>query len=75
MALDEYKPKPSDEDAIKFLKQAVKLGVDLMDTADVYGLGRNEKLIGDALTQEQKENVLIGTKAGCTRPGGCWVGS
>src|SRR3989338_768863 len=70
MALDEYEPKAKEEDAIKLIKFAVDSGVALIDTADVYGLGRNETLIGKALTAEQKNRVIIATKAGCTRPGG-----
>ena len=70
MALDEYKPRPSDGDAISLLKHAAKKGIDLIDTADVYGLGRNEKLIGEALTSEQKNKIIVATKAGCTRPHG-----
>lgn len=72
MALDEYEPKAKEEDAIKFLKFAADSGIGLMDTADVYGLGRNETLIGRALTAEQKEKIIIATKAGCTRPNGGW---
>ncbi|MEK6875979.1 MAG: aldo/keto reductase [Nanoarchaeota archaeon] len=70
MALDEYEPKAKEEEAIKLIKFAVDSGVVLIDTADVYGLGRNETLIGKALTAEQKNMVIIATKAGCTRPGG-----
>ncbi|MEK6984415.1 MAG: aldo/keto reductase [Nanoarchaeota archaeon] len=68
MALDEYNPKPSDSDAISLLKHAAQQGIDLIDTADVYGLGRNEELIGKSLTAEQKSSIIIATKAGCTRP-------
>jgi len=70
MAIDEYEPKAKEEDAIKLFKFAVDSGVNFIDTADVYGLGRNETLIGKALSAEQKENVLIATKAGLKRPGG-----
>ncbi len=70
MATDEYKPKASEEEAIEFFRYAAKRGVELMDTADVYGLGRNEMLIGKALTAEQKQKIIIATKAGCTRPFG-----
>ena len=70
MAVDEYKPRPSDDDAISLLKHAVKKGIGLIDTADVYGLGRNEELIGQALTPEEKNDIIIATKAGCTRPNG-----
>jgi len=70
MALDEYEPITSEDDAIEFLRFAADSGIGLMDTADVYGLGRNETLIGKAFTKEQKEKILIATKAGLTRPGG-----
>jgi len=70
MAIDEYEPKAKEEDAIELFKFAVDSGVNFIDTADVYGLGRNETIIGKALSKEQKEKILIATKAGCTRPGG-----
>jgi len=75
MALDEYKPVPEEKEGIEFLKFAVDAGVDIIDTADVYGLGRNEELIGKALNEQQKNKVLIMTKAGCTRPGGTGWGT
>lgn len=68
MAVDEYKPKPSDSDAISLLRHAAKKGINFIDTADVYGLGRNEELIGRAFSAEQKSKIVIATKAGCTRP-------
>ena len=75
MALDEYKPVTEEKEAIEFLKFAVDSGVDIIDTADVYGLGRNEELIGKALSEQQKNKVLIMTKSGCTRPGGTGWGT
>ncbi len=71
MALVEYDPKPSDKDSIDLLKFAIRIGVKLVDTADVYGYGRNEKQIG-ALTAHEKKEILIATKVGRTRPGGGW---
>jgi len=70
MALDEYKPKTRDKEAIEFLKNSIGIGVDFFDTADVYGLGRNEALLGKALSEEEKNKVLIASKGGCTRPRG-----
>src|SRR3989338_4939706 len=70
MALDEYNPRPDDNDAIDLLRFALKNGVDIFDTADVYGLGRNEELIGKAFSIGEKQKTLIATKVGCTRPGG-----
>ena len=70
MAVDEYKPKSSNEDAMNLFRYAMKQGIEFFDTADVYGLGRNEELLGEAFTSEEKKRILIGTKVGCTRPRG-----
>ena len=61
MEIDEYEPKPEDEIAIELLKYAVESGVTLIDTADVYGLGRNEALIGKALSDKHKEILFENT--------------
>ncbi|WP_229787718.1 aldo/keto reductase [Actinokineospora fastidiosa] len=64
---------PRDRDAaVALLRLAVDLGVDLIDTADSYGLGANEELIADAL--HPYAGVTVATKAGQSRPGpGEWV--
>lgn len=51
----------SDDDALKILRKAVDLGVNFFDTADVYGLGRSETLIGKFL-KETKGKVYVATK-------------
>lgn len=53
----------SEDQAMKVLNKAVDLGVNFIDTADVYGDGRSEKLIGKLLKQ-RKERVFVATKAG-----------
>src|SRR5437588_1479058 len=65
---------PSDRgNALKVLRRAVELGVNLIDTADAYGPEVNELLIAEALYPYPKE-VVIATKGGNTRPGpGQWV--
>ncbi|HKM75454.1 MAG TPA: aldo/keto reductase [Candidatus Bathyarchaeia archaeon] len=45
------------------LNRAIDLGVNLIDTADVYGDGRSERLIGKLL-KERKEEIFVATKAG-----------
>ncbi|HET6450550.1 MAG TPA: aldo/keto reductase [Spirochaetia bacterium] len=45
------------------LNKAIDLGVNFIDTADVYGNGRSEKLIG-RLLRERKETIYVATKAG-----------
>ncbi len=65
---------PSDRgNALKVLRRAVELGVNLIDTADAYGPETSELLIAEALYPYPK-GVVIATKGGLTRPGpGEWV--
>ncbi|MFL6589715.1 MAG: aldo/keto reductase [Chthoniobacterales bacterium] len=64
-------PKDRGE-ALKVLKRAVELGVNLIDTADAYGPETSELLIAEALHPYPK-GVVIATKGGLTRPGpGQW---
>ncbi len=53
----------SDEDALAALNRAIDLGVNFIDTADVYGDGRSERLIAQVL-KNRKEHVYVATKAG-----------
>jgi hypothetical protein len=48
------------------LERAVELGVDFIDTADSYGPGVSERLIGETLDTE-REDLVIGTKGGLLR--------
>jgi aryl-alcohol dehydrogenase-like predicted oxidoreductase len=52
-----------DSDSLAALHRAVDLGVNFIDTADVYGDGRSERLIA-RLRRERRETVYIATKAG-----------
>ena len=65
---------PTDRaNALKVLKRAVELGVNLIDTADAYGPETSELLIAEALHPYPK-GLVIATKGGNTRPGpGQWV--
>jgi pyridoxine 4-dehydrogenase len=65
---------PADRDnALKVLRRAVELGVNLIDTADAYGPETSELLIAEALHPYPKD-LVIATKGGLTRPGpGQWV--
>jgi len=53
----------SEEQAFLTLNKAIDLGVNFIDTADVYGDGRSEKLIGKFL-KTRKEKIYVATKAG-----------
>jgi pyridoxine 4-dehydrogenase len=65
---------PADRgNALKVLRRAVELGVNLIDTADAYGPETSELLIAEALHPYPKD-LVIATKGGLTRPGpGQWV--
>jgi pyridoxine 4-dehydrogenase len=65
---------PADrENALKVLRRAVELSVNLIDTADAYGPETSELLIAEALYPYPK-SLVIATKGGLTRPGpGQWV--
>ena len=59
--------EPDDEEnARAVLERAVELGVDFIDTADSYGPGVSERLIGEALDTE-REDLVIATKGGLLR--------
>ncbi|MFI7228062.1 aldo/keto reductase [Nonomuraea angiospora] len=65
-------PRDHDE-AVRVLRRAVELGVELIDTADSYGPYVSEEIIREAL-HPYPERLLIATKAGFVRPGpGQWV--
>lgn len=55
--------KVKDSESYAALNRAVDLGVNFFDTADVYGDGRSERLIG-RLLKERKEEIFVATKAG-----------
>src|SRR2546430_1554622 len=64
---------PDRENALKVLRRATGLGVDLIDTADAYGPDTSELLKAEALYPYPK-GLVIATKGGLTRPGpGEWV--
>ena len=54
----------SEDDALGALNRAVDLGVNFLDTADVYGDGRSERLIGRLLKDRPNDEILVATKAG-----------
>jgi aryl-alcohol dehydrogenase-like predicted oxidoreductase len=63
-----------DEEAARTLHRALDIGVDLLDTADVYGMGDNERLIGSVLAARRDEFVLA-TKFGMRSRGGSLIRS
>ncbi len=52
-----------DAESLDALRAAIDMGVNFIDTADVYGDGRSERLIAQVL-KERREKVFVATKAG-----------
>jgi len=52
-----------DKDSLAALHRSIDLGVNFIDTADVYGDGRSERLVAQ-LRKERKETIFVATKAG-----------
>ena len=75
MGLSEFYGAPTPEaDAIRLLHDAVERGVNHFDTAEMYGIGANETLVGKAFS-DRRDGVVIATKFGPLRaPDGTRLG-
>ena len=74
MGMSEFYGSTNDEESIKVIHRALDLGLNFLDTADVYGRGHNEELVGRAIRDRRKE-VVLATKFGNVRDeSGAWVG-
>jgi aryl-alcohol dehydrogenase-like predicted oxidoreductase len=75
MGMSEFYGTPDEKESIATLDLALELGVSFWDTADAYGNGHNEELIGEFLkTRNARERVTLATKFGFVREGGRVVG-
>ena len=67
MGLSEFYGPPTEQGAaIKLLHKAIELGVEHFDTAEMYGIGANESLLGEAF-HDRRDKVFIATKFGPVR--------
>ena len=57
-----------DSDSLRALHAAADAGVTIFDTADVYGDGRSERLIGQLLRERSGESLFVATKMGRRAP-------
>ena len=62
-AMSEFYGHADEAESIATIHRAIELGVTLLETADAYGHGANERLVGRAISG-QRDNVLIATKVG-----------
>ncbi|RDW19813.1 aldo/keto reductase [Oceanobacillus chungangensis] len=52
----------NEADGKAFVREALNLGVNFIDTADIYGLGRSEELVGEVVKEFNRDDVVIATK-------------
>ncbi len=74
MGMSDFYGPADDQESIQVIHRALDLGVNFLDTADVYGMGRNEILVSKAL-KGRRSGVVLATKFGNVRePDGRFVG-
>ena len=66
MGMSEFYGRGDEEEAIKTIDRALELGVNFLDTADMYGPFTNEKLVGKAI-KDKRDKVVLATKFGNQR--------
>jgi len=66
MGMSEFYGEGDDAESTNVIHRAIDLGVTFFDTADMYGVGRNEVLLGKAL-KAQRDGVVVATKFGNVR--------
>jgi aryl-alcohol dehydrogenase-like predicted oxidoreductase len=74
MGMAEFYGSADESESIATIHRALELGIDLLDTADMYGDGKNEQLVGRAIA-DRRERAFVATKFGQVRnPDGTFRG-
>lgn len=75
MGMSDFYGPADRQESIATIHAALDAGITLLDTSDFYGMGHNELLLQEALTNRQRENVFIAVKFGALRaPNGSFIG-
>jgi aryl-alcohol dehydrogenase-like predicted oxidoreductase len=74
MGMSDFYAGRDEAEAVATIHRAIDLGVTFLDTADMYGVGRNEELVGRAV-RDRRDQVVVATKFGNVRaPDGAFLG-
>src|SRR5919202_1352619 len=66
MGMSEFYGEADEAESTRTIQRALELGVTLLDTADMYGVGDNERLVGKAIA-DRRERAIVATKFGNVR--------